>query len=513
MLEQVLAHGELRPDLPALGRAGKRPITYGELGSRVRSVAGNLASSGMQPGDRVLFSVRPSLESVVLILAVARLGGVVVAADPTMGDEVFSARVALAGPRWVMAESWLLALGRRRGARTLLARRGLPLVDLTSVEGCRFVRVGAWWPGGPRSLSYSALHRANVGVAGATPMEDPAAPLFVVFTSGTTGLPKAVLHTRGSAASCMDLLAGLLRFEVGDVLYSSHLHLTVPALMAGALTVIPARLRFSAAQMLDEVTACTATHLFAIPAELKALAELCAARGAKLPPSLRVIMVGSAPIAASVLAQLSQVLEPGTAVWCAYAMSEALPVCVVDMAEKLAFREGGDLVGGPLEGVSLRVESDGEVLLRGSNLFWGYLGGPPVDELATGDLGYLDDRGRLILLGRKKDMIIRGHHNIYPSLVEASICCVQGVGRCALIGLTDHGTADEVVVLAVEPAPGVRGDVVVERLRRELREGLYRIDAAAQPDHIVATSLPTVRGSGEVDRKALREELKDLVGC
>ena len=125
-------------------------------------------------------------------------------------------------------------------------------------------------------------------------------------------------------------------------------------------------------------------------------------------------------------------------------MTEMLPVCFVDMEEKLEYEGSGDLVGAPCPDVRLRIARDGEIMVAGPNLCGAYLAGPALDELATGDLGRLDADGRLVLLGRKKDMIIRGSYNIYPGLIEEVIAGIAGVRRCAVVGVYDENRADEV---------------------------------------------------------------------
>src|SRR5260221_9806706 len=102
-------------------------------------------------------------------------------------------------------------------------------------------------------------------------------------------------------------------------------------------------------------------------------------------------------------------------------MPEMVPVERVNVHEKLARPDGGDLVGAPFAGVQARLAADGELLLSGPHLCAGYVGQPSVTEHATGDLAAIDEHGRIVLLGRKKDMIIRAHQNVYPGLYEPTI--------------------------------------------------------------------------------------------
>ncbi|HEX6510063.1 MAG TPA: class I adenylate-forming enzyme family protein, partial [Chloroflexota bacterium] len=117
--------------------------------------------------------------------------------------------------------------------------------------------------------------------------------------------------------------------------------------------------------------------------------------------------------------------------------------------------------------------------------------------------------GRIILLGRSKDMIIRGRYNIYPALYEQRIEEIPGVARCALIGVWDERLGDERVVLAVEPAPA---ETDPGRLRHRVDRALRRdalIDSLALPDEVVVMPLPESGRSRKIDRNALRRRIAE----
>ena len=201
-------------------------------------------------------------------------------------------------------------------------------------------------------------------------------------------------------------------------------------------------------------------------------------------------------------------LPATTRVRCVYGMTEIVPVSRVDLEEKLVFHGEGDLVGRPVDGVRVRIAGDGELLVSGPNLCRGYWGQPSVTEVATGDLGVLDGDGRIVLFGRKKEMIIRGQHNIYPEVLESSIGGISGVRRCCLVGLYQDARADEEVILCVEGEPGTDAAALHTLVERSLRTGSHRIDAAALPDRIVIMPIPLAPRSKKVDRSAVRVALQ-----
>ncbi|MES1212501.1 MAG: AMP-binding protein, partial [Leifsonia sp.] len=149
LVAAVLASCDAHPDAAAL-TFGRGTFTYGELGRRIRATAAALVREGMRPGDRVLFSVRPGPDAVVLALGIVEAGGTVVFADPGAGEALFRARAALAAPRWVAAES-LLYLASRWPLRRLARSRGLELAPYARlVPEARHLRAGRWLPGVPR---------------------------------------------------------------------------------------------------------------------------------------------------------------------------------------------------------------------------------------------------------------------------------------------------------------------------------------------------------------------------
>ena len=505
-VDEILGQARRLPHAVALMETTGRHLTYEELVRRVDGGASALHREGFKAGDAVLFTVRPSIASISLILAVVRAGGIVVAADPRMGAGVFESRVALARPRWVMADSLVYLLGAGQPVRRLLGRRLPELVALARVPA-RHVRVGPRLPGVPESLSARTLWRATPNPnPKPTVHPDPGEPIAIVFTSGTTARPKAVVHSNASLGAALRLMQEHLVLDRRDVVFTSELHLALPALHAGSTTVIPrrgVRARFLAA----EIERHQASVAFAVPYELEGLIEWSARTRGRLPSRLRMLLLGSAPAYSSFMRQLRPAVAATTEVWSVYAMTEMLPACRVSMAEKLETTGDGDLVGMPFPGVGVRISHDGEVMLAGPNLFSGYLEEPAVTEHATGDLGRLDG-DRLFLLGRRKDMLIRHGVNIYPALVEDSVMAVPGVVRCRLVGVPGGVAGDERVVLAVEAGVGVDAIGLARSVRRSLTTGRYRIDGTGLPDDIVIRRLPVDPRSRKVDTVALKRELQ-----
>ncbi|WP_415296507.1 class I adenylate-forming enzyme family protein [Cellulosimicrobium sp. SJTW-1] len=532
------------------GRRGARvreEVTYADLARRVEATATALAADGLAPGDRALFSVRPRPEGVVLAFGVVRAGGTVVFVDPGSTPELFAARVGAAGPSLATTESLLYAVSR--GPLRRLARsRGLLLPDYASLP-LRHVHAGPWLPGVPRGSRAARRLAASPVDRAALPTLDPDREALTVFTSGTTAQPKAVVHTAGSLLAGCDLLRDVFALAPGDVVHTDQMLLGVPALFAGATWSVPAdppsRDITTFARQLDG-----AAGTYLVPADVTALLDAIEA-GAVPAHGPRVALVGGAPVTRALLERATRVL-PGTRWVAVYGMTEILPVAVVEAREKLAYGGDGDLVGVPLPGTVARldpVEDEepedgrddvvGELVLSGPSLMAGYLhdldapargAGERAAEHRTGDLARLDDAGRLVLVGRTRDMIIRGTTNIYPGLYEPRVAALDGVGEALLVGVPQVD-GDERVALVVtsasedsrpdagtgtDPRPDAGAAVhldphhpLVDRVRTALPSVL---DHDALPDVVLhADRVPLAGRSRKPDRAALSRAAAPLV--
>ncbi|CAN5361909.1 class I adenylate-forming enzyme family protein [soil metagenome] len=531
LLDAVLASADARSAEPAL-TFGRRTLSYGELAARIRAVSAGLRDEGLVDGDRVLFSVRPGPDAVVLALGIVHAGGTVVFADPGAGEALFRARAALAAPRWVAAES-VLYLASSGPLRPVARRRGLELAPYARlVPDARHVFAGRWLPGVPRgAMSLATLSRTAPSVAVQTPARsgpagdggsraDNEQPALVIFTSGTNDAPKAVVHTRASLGAGLADFATEVGIRPGQRVLTDQLMVGVPALIAGAHWTMPpyganpgARPEQYLALLPD------AELLFAVPAALDAMLHALDANPALTPPRLDTIVVGGAPVLRPLLARI-HARFPEARIRAIYGMTEILPVAIADGVAKLnaPAADGtdgtdgtdGDDVGRVVPSVTARIV-DGELVLGGAGLARGYLADlpqHPLTELPTGDLARLDG-DHLTLLGRRKDMFIRGTQNVYPGMYEPIIAGLPGVADAAMAGVPD-GIGDDRIVLAVVPAtdpPAVptTEHPLVAQVARAL-PGL--IDAGVLPDAVVAVPrLPRSGRSRKLDRVALAASL------
>jgi acyl-CoA synthetase (AMP-forming)/AMP-acid ligase II len=504
ILAALLDSCDRTPAAPAL-TLGRTTLRFGELRDRVLGVASSLTEHGLAPGDRVLFSVRPGIDGITLALGIIAAGGTVVFADPGAGEQLFRARSALAAPRWVAAESLLYAVssGPLRG---LARRRGIELPDYGSVvPDARHLYTGPWLPGVPRGATPAGrLRRSSSGAArprwsssGAAAYRDPhpTGEALIIFTSGTTDNPKAVVHSRESLGTGLDDFATAVGFVVGERVLTDQLMVGIPALIAGAHWELPPPgLDPGASPERYLRLLPRADVVFAVPAALDALLRMLDAHP-KRTPQLRALVIGGAPVLRPLLERVRSRF-PRTSIRAVYGMTEILPVAIADGDEKLAYAGPGDLVGRVMPSITARVEG-GELVVAGPGLA-NYLG-EELQELRTGDLARLEG-DLLVLAGRSKDMFIRGTTNVYPGLYEPVIVGLPGVRAAALVGIPNEIGDDELVLALV--LDGTTVEVVTAAL-----PGL--IDAAVLPDRVVEMDeLPTAGRSSKLDRAALVELLR-----
>jgi acyl-CoA synthetase (AMP-forming)/AMP-acid ligase II len=507
-IEQLQEQAQRQPGKDCLLDTRGRSLTYQELTSTVDQVAQGLARSGFKAGDKVLFLVRPSVEAVILSLVVMRLGGVMVAADIAMGEESFKSRVRLVNPQWVMTERILLVLSRFKLAKRILKTRGTEIPEISSISGARMVVVGSTYIPSGNAVSCEKLK--NVPLQPFTE-EDLGAgqDALIVFTSGTTSLPKGVVHTQGSVAATFDVERQALKPSEGDVFYSNQLFMLLLALTTGARGVVIAH-KFTAKRCVADYCKYLVTKTFGIPKEFEEVVAYCAKGNSKLPVFLDSIVLGSTPVLSPFLKRFRGILHERTKVFCVYGATEILPMCVTDLEEKMKYHGTGDYLGKPLPGITIEVASDGELIARGLNLCRGYYSGDSVQEFHTGDIGTVTPEGEIVLLGRKKDMIIKGNHNIYPTMFEATVNKIPGVQNSAMVGVYSAAKGDEEVILAIERDPLFQKHNFEEYVKSALLSGEYSIDLYAQPDKIVVMSLPRSGRSSKIDKVKLREIISEI---
>ncbi|MCX4767830.1 AMP-binding protein [Streptomyces sp. NBC_01275] len=466
------------PDGPAVSD-GRRSLTNAGLLSRVRAASRHLQDLGIGPGDVVALKLTNRVEFVLLLFAAWRLGAAVTPVNPSMTDVEVTRQLADSGARLLVVEDHAAAAA-----------------DLATLA------VG--------DLREEAPGRDHA------PQQDPSALALLIYTSGTTGVPKGVMLDHANIDAMVEM--GRLALELGPsdrcllILPLFHVNGIVVSvltpLLAGASVVIAGR-RFDPAAFFDLVEQERPTFFSAVPTIYGMLAAL----PADVRPdtsSLRFGVCGAAPASAELLTRFEA--RYGFPLVEGYGLSEG--TCGSTINPVAGPRRAGT-VGLPFPGQEIRIVDaagaevapglDGEVIVRGPNVMRGYLGRPEetarvvVDGwLHTGDIGRLDAEGYLTLVGRSKDMIIRGGENIYPKEIEDVLTGDPSVLEAAVIGVPDEKWG-EVVVAYVQPRPGAAVDpAALEALCARRLTGYKR------PTSYVVVEALAKNAVGKIDKGALR---------
>ncbi|MGO4463680.1 AMP-binding protein, partial [Streptomyces sp. M-16] len=484
-LEHALRTRPERPAVLSATRTGATRVsaTRGELVELADAYAAALHARGLRPGDTVGVAVRPGPRALAVLLALWRLGLRGAVLDPGAGAEVLRARLALARPALVLADAAAQAVAG--WARTLARRARLELPELAGLGPV--ATVGPRLPGCAPALETGAP-RTGVPVYGGT----DAADAVIVFTSGTTSRPRAVVHSRAGLAAGMDTVASLFTADPAtgghgaEPVLGGTFFVLVPSLTRGAPVALPAR---SPAVLARQLRRLRPRDTYLTPPQLRDALGAGARFGGR-------VWTGSAPASAALL---DRVRAAGAdEAWGVYALTELFPAAAVESREKAAFAGAGDLVGAPLPGVRAVADGDGQLLLAGPAARDRYLGEEPDPWVRTGDRARLDGAGRIVLEGRCKDMVLRRAENIYPGLYEPGLH-VPGVELGVLVGVP-AGDGDERLVAVVQPQRGIPEPA----LRAALSDPLRRM-GTARPDALLFARIPLSGRSRKPDRAAASE--------
>lgn len=430
------------PDAPLLHQVGGggpdagRWVSAGELDERTRAAAATLASFGLRRGDRMLWRSGPVVDGIVANLAALRLGLVVVPVNPAYTERELLHVATDVRPAAAMAEA---------GAASALSAAGVPIV----------LGPGLRPAGGGTGAS-------EVGRTGDFPLDDVSGdePALIGYTSGTTGAPKGAVLSHANLLANSRALAVAWRVEADDRLVHAlpvfHGHGLCAALYTTLLRGASAVLLpgFEARAVLDAAAAHQASLFFGVPTMYHRLAA--SGRAGEL-GRLRLAVSGSAPLAAELHGRLR---VEGVDVLERYGMTETL----LTVSNPVAGERRAGTVGFPLPGIEVQLDPEnGELLVRGPQVFGGYFERPAATEGAfadgsfrTGDLAAEDD-GYVRILGRAGDLVISGGFNVYPAEVEDVLLHHPGVGEVAVAG-TPSDEWGEVVTAWIVP----QGDMTLD---------------------------------------------------
>jgi len=498
-------HSGVVPDTVALV-FGEQSWSYAELNHSVNRVASGLAARGFGPGDRLGIFMYNRPEYVEMFFAAAHLGGVVVPLNYFLKAPEVKMAIEEAGITWLAVEEELLP--------TLE-----PIRDYLE-RAVQNLRIGAH---SSVPDSYEAL-RGGDEPEGEPVLLDHGDDFLLQFSSGTTGIPKAAVHTHGNVL--MNALAQVAEFQIS----AADTYLVIPALCWGAgfhdltlgtwwrggtVVLNPSR-KFSAAELAGSIRDKQVTMVLLVPTVMGLLLAESGVHDDDL-RSLRLILSGGEPVPIGSIEALQRRL-PDCRTIQAYGLSE-FPVITTFLDGKDAIERRGSAGRASIgtlvrvvdqDGYDVAPGEEGEIISKSLSTMAGYTskpmdGGTQVFDgwLHTGDRARIDEDGFLYIAGRAKDMIISGGLNVYPAEVERVLNLQAGVVESAVIGVPDDRYGE--TGLAVVVVDRDHGSLEARSLRDSLRDqlGSFKI-----PRHWVVRPEPLPRTtSGKVQKYLLRKEM------
>jgi|SRR5215217_57405 len=480
-------------DAPFLERLDGRVDSYADLQAHTARLANTLVALGVRPGDRVAVQVEKTPENLYLYLATIRAGAVFLPLNTAYTIRELDYFIGDAGPKLIVCDPAVL-----EDVEGLVDPIDARLVTLDANGQGELTDIAA-----TRSTTFATVPREAGDLAA------------ICYTSGTTGRSKGAMLTHGNLASNAATLVALWRFTAADILIHAlpiyHVHglfvATNVMLMAGGSMIF--RSKFDAAEALGLFP--RATALMGVPTfytRLLAQSDLTPEATA----GMRLFISGSAPLLADVHVDWSA--RTGKAILERYGMTET----GMNTSNPYDGDRVAGTVGFPLPDVALRIADPdtgaslaqgeiGMIEVKGPNVFAGYWNMPEKTAaefradgfFITGDLGKLDDRGYVHIVGRGKDLIISGGFNVYPKEVEEELDALPGVVESAVIGLPHPDLGEGVTAVVATSGKGAFSeDAVIAALKD-------RLARFKQPKRVIFVADLPRNAMGKVQKALLRE--------
>ena len=463
--------------------------TFSELLKQSNIIASGLESYGIKKGTKAVLMVKPSLEFFALTFALFKAGIVPVMIDPGMGTKNLKTCIAEAEP------DAFIGIPKAHLARVLFGW-GKKTIKKNVTVGKKL-----FWSG------VTLEHIKGVGKAeyqnAQNHKEDMAA---ILFTSGSTGVPKGVIYNQDNFSSQIAMLKELYKISPGEIDLPTFplFALFDPAL--GMSTVIP-EMDFTAPAKADPEKLIYAikrfgiTNMFGSPALLNTLSRYGEKNNIKLPSMKRIISAG-APVSATILERTTKMLTDEARIFTPYGATEALPICSIDNQQILnETRELTDIgkgvcVGLPVKGIKVEVikitdepienwDEDlkvkdgeiGEIVVKGDNVTLAYYNREKSNKIAKikdvdgtikhrmGDLGYFDDEGKLWFCGRKAHRVITADETLFTITCESIFNTHEDVFLSALVGVSLKGKTVPVICIELEKNSS---NYEINRIQKEL---------------------------------------------
>ncbi|NJL74874.1 MAG: acyl--CoA ligase [Saprospiraceae bacterium] len=379
---------------------GKQSITAGQLFDSAQQLATSLLENGVNKGDKVIIVVKPSIEFLQVMYANMMLGTIIAIIDPEMGRENYLAKLKQFSPHHAFVDSKLVFLNEHPLLKFAVLKWNKSVPSFPKLKNCHLFTTGIALPLFQKHKHISSLIK-NTMRPFTTEMIKEEEEFLITYTSGTLSEPKGVVHTYSSITNSIKHLTAVLQNNKDEIIATHLPHYALLGINAG-IKVHLWNNRMSASEKIAFMLKEKITILFGPPSDFIPLIAYLKQYHAVFPKSLKNIYLGSAPIYNSFLSMLVPLAEQ-VKITCFYGMTENLMVTFQDGRNKMLEELEGDLVGFPFPHVNISIAEDGEICIHSDQLYAHYWQMEKIKSVHhTGDIGRVDEQGRLILMGRKK---------------------------------------------------------------------------------------------------------------
>ena len=475
--------------------AGKEHISTTELLEKSKDLAAKLYDKGVRKNDRTVIASRPGIDFLIIVYANMFLQTKIAIIDPEMGKDNYINKLKQWNPKWAFVDSLLLLISNNSIIRNIYLSLKPTAFYFPVWSSINYILTGI------KTFSKHNHIKAlkNSTIPQYEEHRNDEHDFIVVYTSGTTSIPKAVLHSFDSLDNSFQHMVDLLGDPKGQRIAAHLPHFMLMGVNA-RIPVFMWNYEWSAKKKFEFIEKNKITTLFGPPADYLEWIHYSDKTKQKFPSCLKHLIIGSAPIFKAFLEKLINYIDDSVKITCFYGMTENLFIAHIDGREKINYICEGDPLGKPIKGVEIKFENDGELLIHSNQLFSRYYHLEERSKFhASGDLAKLDENGMLIMTGRKKDMILRKHMNIYPGLYEPTMMKIKGVTAVAMVGKYNEEKADEEVFLFVESSIKYTSSAFMKLISK----GEYSIDKEALPDYIIFKDIPRKGRQSKIDKSAL----------
>ncbi|MDQ7023008.1 MAG: class I adenylate-forming enzyme family protein [Candidatus Gracilibacteria bacterium] len=436
-----------------------------------------LQKQGIKKGDSIVIFIKNIIDFSAYSLAVLLVGAKLVIIEPDYSEKILEEKLKFIKPDLLIIEGLIYYLLKT----TLINKLNKIKKYFSLIKYSKKIIIGNYCREG--IFSFPTKYK-NITLETES---------LVVFTGGTTGKPKGVVHTLESLEIMFNRISKIIGNDT-KIFYADLPHFVLIGISMG-LKIIVGKNDISDEKFLNILQKYKIDTTFSPPYRYLNILN----NNKKLPKTLKHICLGSAPIYKRFLEKVFQNTGNNTKITCIYGMTELLPISFIDGKEKLLQNINGDLLGKVFNDINIKILGNGELEVYG--LFKNYLGGKKIKKHQTGDLVEYKD-GNLIMKGRLKDMILRKDYNIYPSLYEGTINSIPGIIESAIVGIFDEDLQDEKVILFLEGNCN----------KKVLALGLEKsIDKFAFPDDVIfLDKIPRIGRQNKIDKNYLRKNYRKL---